>query len=116
MLPGLRVSLLSCSRENQAATRKNFGYRSSQVETSHRPQPYYSCCYGGRNPLEDTDTATKREIALKCLILYMGEAVEDLKDFLVSEKEEAGQILQQETMAVFIIRDAQATHKHWHHS
>ncbi|KAK5863239.1 hypothetical protein PBY51_000285 [Eleginops maclovinus] len=56
----------------------------------------------------DTDTTTKRGIALKCLIPNMGESVEDLiKEFLVSEKEEAGQILQQETMAIFIIRDAQ---------
>ncbi|XP_052459822.1 uncharacterized protein LOC128018377 isoform X2 [Carassius gibelio] len=61
---------------------------------------------------KDTDTATKREIALKCLILNMGEAVEDLiKDFLVSEKEEAEAILQQETMAIFVFRDAQAVPK-----
>ena len=34
--------------------------------------------------IQDTDIATKREIALKCLILNMGEAGEDLiKDFLV---------------------------------
>ncbi|CAL8256985.1 unnamed protein product [Arctogadus glacialis] len=33
---------------------------------------------------EDTDIATKREIALKCLTFNMGEAVEDLKDFLCS--------------------------------
>ncbi|KAJ3611388.1 hypothetical protein NHX12_021404 [Muraenolepis orangiensis] len=34
--------------------------------------------------IEDTDTTTKREIALKCLILNMGESVEDLiKEFLV---------------------------------
>ncbi|XP_056444323.1 uncharacterized protein LOC130380918 [Gadus chalcogrammus] len=58
---------------------------------------------------EDTDIATKREIALKCLILNMGEAVEDLiKDFLVSEKEEADMVLQQESIAIFVIRDAQA--------
>ncbi|KAK1895821.1 DNA helicase/primase complex-associated protein [Dissostichus eleginoides] len=61
---------------------------------------------------EDTDTTTKREIALKCLILNMGESVEDLsKEFLVSEKEEAGQILQRETIAIFVIRDAQAATK-----
>ncbi|KAK5916054.1 hypothetical protein CesoFtcFv8_001591 [Champsocephalus esox] len=55
----------------------------------------------------DTDTTTKREIALKCLILNMGESVEDLiKEFLVSEKKEAGQILQQETISIFVIRDA----------
>ncbi|KAI9541108.1 hypothetical protein NQZ68_034213 [Dissostichus eleginoides] len=60
----------------------------------------------------DTDTTTKREIALKCLILNMGESVEDLiKEFLVSEKEEAGQILQRETVAIFVIRDAQAATK-----
>ena len=36
--------------------------------------------------LQDTDTATKREIVLKCLVLNMGEAVEDLiKDFLVRQ-------------------------------
>ncbi|KAK1891642.1 Cysteine synthase, partial [Dissostichus eleginoides] len=60
----------------------------------------------------DTDTTTKREIALKCLIFNMGESVEDLiKEFLVSEKEEAGQILQQETISIFVIRDAQAAPK-----
>ncbi|KAJ3586013.1 hypothetical protein NHX12_012415 [Muraenolepis orangiensis] len=42
----------------------------------------------------------------------MGESVEDLiKEFLVSEKEEAGELLQQETIAIFIIRDAQAAPK-----
>lgn len=36
--------------------------------------------------MQDTDIATKRVIALKCLILNMGEAVEDLiKDFLVRQ-------------------------------
>ncbi|KAK5883477.1 hypothetical protein CesoFtcFv8_019804 [Champsocephalus esox] len=60
----------------------------------------------------DTDTTTKREIALKCLILNMGESVEDLiKEFLVSEKDEAVQILQRETIAIFVIRDAQAATK-----
>ncbi|KAJ4948213.1 hypothetical protein JOQ06_019750 [Pogonophryne albipinna] len=45
----------------------------------------------------------------QCLILNMGESVEDLiKEFLVSEKDEAGQILQRETIAIFVIRDAQA--------
>ncbi|KAJ3605654.1 hypothetical protein NHX12_027699 [Muraenolepis orangiensis] len=58
------------------------------------------------------DTETTWEIALKCLILNMGESVEDLiKEFLVSEKEEAGQILQQETIVIFLIRDAQAAPK-----
>ncbi|KAK5897590.1 hypothetical protein CesoFtcFv8_000250 [Champsocephalus esox] len=59
--------------------------------------------------MQDTDTTTKREIAL---ILNMGESVEDLiKEFLVSEKDEAGQILQRETIAIFVIRDAQAATK-----
>ncbi|KAG1940152.1 sterile alpha motif domain-containing protein 3-like [Pimephales promelas] len=50
---------------------------------------------------EDTDVAVKREIALKSITVYMGEEVEDLiKDFLVSEKEEAEQVLQQETIAI----------------
>jgi len=36
--------------------------------------------------MQDTDTTTKREIALKCLILNMGESVEDLiKEFLVRQ-------------------------------
>ncbi|KAJ3603400.1 hypothetical protein NHX12_031142 [Muraenolepis orangiensis] len=50
--------------------------------------------------MQDTDTTTKREIALKCLILNVGESVEDLiKEFLP------------ETIAIFIIRDAQAAPK-----
>ncbi|KAJ3599407.1 hypothetical protein NHX12_033370 [Muraenolepis orangiensis] len=61
---------------------------------------------------KDTDTTTKRDIALKCLILNMGESVEDLiKEFLVSGKEEAGELLQQETIAISVIRDAQAAPK-----
>ncbi|KAG1930771.1 hypothetical protein F2P79_022092 [Pimephales promelas] len=57
---------------------------------------------------KDTDVAVKREIALKSLIVYMGEEVEDLiKDFLFSEKEEAEQVLQQETIAIVVMRDAQ---------
>jgi len=36
--------------------------------------------------MQDTDVAVKREIALKSLIVYMGEEVEDLiKDFLVNQ-------------------------------
>ncbi|KAG1934992.1 hypothetical protein F2P79_019699 [Pimephales promelas] len=58
--------------------------------------------------MQDTDVAVKREIALKSVIVYMGEEVEDLiKDFLFSEKEEAEQVLQQETIAIVVMRDAQ---------
>ena len=33
--------------------------------------------------IQDTDIATKREIALKCLILNMGAAVDLIKGFLI---------------------------------
>ncbi|CAK6983231.1 uncharacterized protein LOC115539239 isoform X2, partial [Scomber scombrus] len=53
---------------------------------------------------KDTDISTRREIALKCLIINMRESVEDLiQEFLVSEKEEAEHILLGATMAIFII-------------
>ncbi|XP_030210443.1 uncharacterized protein LOC115542333 isoform X2 [Gadus morhua] len=61
---------------------------------------------------KDTDIGTRREIALKCLIINMRESMDDLvQEFLVSEKEEAEHILQGATMAIYIIRDAQAAPK-----
>ena len=50
--------------------------------------------------IQDTDIATKREIALKCLI-NIGAAVEDLKDFLVRKDYRRCKIL---AMAVHFIR------------
>ncbi|CAL8372637.1 unnamed protein product [Gadus morhua 'NCC'] len=62
--------------------------------------------------MQDTDIGTRREIALKCLIINMRESMDDLvQEFLVSEKEEAEHILQGATMAIYIIRDAQAAPK-----
>ncbi|KAJ8375567.1 hypothetical protein SKAU_G00061470 [Synaphobranchus kaupii] len=52
------------------------------------------------------DVDIKRECVLKSLAIYLGERVEDLiKEFLVSQGDQAEQELQSTIMAIFIIRE-----------
>ncbi|KAJ8357241.1 hypothetical protein SKAU_G00200350 [Synaphobranchus kaupii] len=56
-------------------------------------------------PAADVDI--KRECVLKSLAIYLGERVEDLiKEFLVSQADQAEQELQSTIMAIFIIRES----------
>lgn len=52
------------------------------------------------------EASIKRECLLKCLILYLGEDVDQLiKEYLVVEREEAETELANITMTVFVIRE-----------
>ncbi|CAI5648615.1 unnamed protein product [Oreochromis niloticus] len=55
---------------------------------------------------EDADADIRRECILKSLIIYLGERVEDLiKEYMISQKDEAEEELQSTTMALFVFRD-----------
>ncbi|XP_025758453.1 uncharacterized protein LOC109194304 isoform X2 [Oreochromis niloticus] len=55
---------------------------------------------------EDAGADIRRECILKSLIIYLGERVEDLiKEYMISQKDEAEEELQSTTMALFVFRD-----------
>nr|XP_024662098.1 uncharacterized protein LOC106675121 [Maylandia zebra] len=55
---------------------------------------------------QDADADIRRECILKSLIIYLGERVEDLiKEYTISQKDEAEEELQSTTMALFVFRD-----------
>ncbi|KAJ4930066.1 hypothetical protein JOQ06_019080, partial [Pogonophryne albipinna] len=59
--------------------------QAAQEESHFSTRQIFSCTgeTESNHYIVDTDTTTKREIALKCLILNIGESVEDLiKEFL----------------------------------
>ncbi|MEQ2309048.1 hypothetical protein AMECASPLE_034611, partial [Ameca splendens] len=56
------------------------------------------------------DVMLKRECLLKCLIVYLGEDVDQLiKEYLDAQKDEAELALVKRTMAVFVIRGEEDT-------
>ncbi|KAM8728455.1 uncharacterized protein AB9X84_001741 [Acanthopagrus schlegelii] len=55
---------------------------------------------------QDVDADLRRECVLKSLIIYLGECVEDLiKEYTMSEKDQAEHELESTTMAVFVLRE-----------
>uniref|UniRef100_A0AAV2KEM4 Uncharacterized protein n=1 Tax=Knipowitschia caucasica TaxID=637954 RepID=A0AAV2KEM4_KNICA len=55
---------------------------------------------------QDADADLRRECVLKSLIIYLGECLEDLiKEYTMSEKDQAEQELESTTMAVFVLRE-----------
>ncbi|XP_063078495.1 uncharacterized protein LOC134468503 isoform X2 [Engraulis encrasicolus] len=55
---------------------------------------------------QGADADIRRECILKALIIYLGEHVEDLlKEYMVSQKDQAVQELERTTMAVFVFRE-----------
>ncbi|XP_035986263.1 uncharacterized protein LOC118559847 [Fundulus heteroclitus] len=55
---------------------------------------------------QGADADIRRECILKALIIYLGERVEDLiKEYMVSQKDQAEQELERTTMAVFVFRE-----------
>ncbi|CAI5657329.1 unnamed protein product [Oreochromis niloticus] len=55
---------------------------------------------------QDADADIRRECILKSLIIYLGERVEELiKEYMISQKDEAEEELQSTTMALFVFRD-----------
>ncbi|KAL6476348.1 hypothetical protein MHYP_G00148470 [Metynnis hypsauchen] len=59
-----------------------------------------------RSPVMGADVEVRRECILKALIIYLGERVEDLlKEYMVSQKDQAEQELESTIMAVFVFRE-----------
>ncbi|CAL8236486.1 unnamed protein product [Boreogadus saida] len=63
--------------------------------------------FGGFRPkINEADADVRRECVLKSLIIYLGECVEDLiKEYTMSQIDQAKQELDSTTMAVFVFRE-----------
>ncbi|CAL8349620.1 unnamed protein product [Boreogadus saida] len=56
--------------------------------------------------MQEADADVRRECVLKSLIIYLGECVEDLiKEYTMSQIDQAKQELDSTTMAVFVFRE-----------
>uniref|UniRef100_A0A1A8ACE3 Uncharacterized protein n=1 Tax=Nothobranchius furzeri TaxID=105023 RepID=A0A1A8ACE3_NOTFU len=85
----------------------------TSVTSETDTQTLFQCCglraqqHGSRTRLmQDADADIRRECILRSLIIYLGERVEDLiKEYMMSQKDEAEEELQSTTMALFVFRD-----------